>query len=332
MPLATSDILFRPAATQDDTASNGGRMAATTIADGVKNALFPDVRQAERIAGSDKWRKLFIHFAPPDNSQALDVRVIPFEPTPASDTVVVYPQATHTDTQSTITASIPSRAYGSARVASPPGAGATSITVTLEQGAPPIFAAGDTVYITDKATIGSSTGSEEYATIASVAAPSDGTQTITLTTPLANGYSASVRVCSVIVKGDVLPSLTNVKVTSTGGTFDQNAVVLAPRSTIYDTWTVTFTTATAFSVSGATSGSVGSGTVGSAFAPNNASFGGPYFTLGNGAFTGTWQAGDKLTFTTVPAAIPLWLRRIVPANTMTYANNKFTIAVDLESA
>lgn len=55
---------------QSDAAGNGGRMSATALADNVKNALLLDVRQAERLAGSDKWRKLFIHFAPADLDSA----------------------------------------------------------------------------------------------------------------------------------------------------------------------------------------------------------------------------------------------------------------------
>jgi hypothetical protein len=38
-------------------AQNGGRMASTQLVSGVKNNLFPDVSQAERLAGSVKWRK-----------------------------------------------------------------------------------------------------------------------------------------------------------------------------------------------------------------------------------------------------------------------------------
>lgn len=333
MPLATTDIIFRTAAVQSDAAGNGGRMSATELADNVKNALFADVRQAERLAGSDKWRKLFIHFSPADLSQALDVRVIPYDPTPAGDSVVVY-AGTQTNTQSAITGALPSRAYGVAPLSGSASAGATTVTVELEPGTPTLFAAGDTVYITDKATISAATGAEEYATVASVAAPSGGTQVVTLGAALANSYggSGTARLASVMLAGDVLPTLSGQAVVSAAGVFTPSAVTLYPRSTVADTWTLTFTSNTAFTASGAATGAVGSGTVGNSFGPNNADFGGSYFTLGAGALGGTWAAGDTVTFTTAPAAIPLWLRRTVPANTLTYASNRFTLAVDLESA
>lgn len=332
MPLATTDIIFRTASVQSDAAGNGGRMSATALADNVKNALFADVRQAERLAGSDKWRKLFIHFSPADLSQALDVRVIPYDPTPAGDSVVVY-AGTHTNTQSAITGALPSRAYGVAPIdVGSASAGATTVTVELEPGTPTLFVAGDTVYITDKTTISAATGAEEYATVASVGAASGGLQTVTLSAPLANSYSTGGRLASVMLAGDVLPTLSGQAVVGAAGVFTPSAVTLYPRSTVADTWTLTFTSATAFTVSGAAIGAVGSGTVGNSFGPNNADFGGSYFTLGAGALGGTWAAGDTVTFTTAPAAIPLWLRRTVPANTLTYASNRFTLAVDLESA
>lgn len=331
MPLATTDIIFRTAAVRSDAAGNGGRMSPTALADNVKNALFPDVRQAERLAGSDKWRKLFVHFSPADLSQALDVRVIPYDPTPAGDSVVVYP-GTQTDTQSTITGAPPARAYGVALVASGANVGQTALTVSLEPGTPTLFAAGDTVYITDKETISAVGGAEEYATVASVGAPSGGEQVVTLAGPLANGYGSGVRLASVMLAGDVLPMLSGQAVVSAAGVFTPSAVTLYPRSTVADTWTLTFTSASAFTASGAATGSVGSGTVGGSFGPNNADLGGSYFTLGAGALGGTWAAGNTVTFTTAPAAIPLWLRRTVPANTLTYASNRFTLAVDLESA
>lgn len=331
MPLATTDIIFRTATVQSDAAGNGGRMSATALADNVKNALFADVRQAERLAGSDKWRKLFIHFSPADLSQALDVRVIPYDPTPAGDSVVVY-AGTHTNTQSAITGALPSRAYGVAPLSDSASAGAATVTVELEPGTPTLFVAGDTVYITDKATISAATGNEEYATVASVGAASGGLQTVTLSAQLANSYSTGGRLASVMLAGDVLPTLSGQAVVGAAGVFTPSAVTLYPRSTVADTWTLTFTSATAFTASGAATGAVGSGSTGSSFGPNNADFGGSYFTLGAGALGGTWAAGNTVTFTTAPAAIPLWLRRTVPANTLTYASNRFTLAVDLESA
>lgn len=330
MALSTADILFRKAVVNDDTGSNGGRMSPTLLPDNLKNALFADVRQAERVAGSSKWRKVFLHFAPPDASQALDVRVVPFSPTPAGDAVALF-MGTATDTQATRSAA-PGRAYGAAlAVVTSLAAGSMTVQVVLEQQAHAIFAAGDAVYVTDRESVGAA-GQEEYATLDSVSAPVDSVVTLTFAAPLVNAYSGAIRVASVLAVGDVLPAVQGASVTSVAGTFAAAQAQAAPRSTVADAWTLTFTGASTFTAVGGVTGAVGSGSVSGTFAPSNAALGGPYFTLPPSCFGGTFAAGDTVTFVTVPAAVGLWLLRIVPPLCPTFAGNAFTVMVDLESA
>ena len=68
-----------------------------------------------------------------------------------------------------------------------------------------------------------------------------------------------------------------------------------------------------FAVAGDTLGSVGSGNIASNFAPTNPDFGAPYFTLPSAIWGGAWASGETFTFQTHPAALPLWLKRVVPA-------------------
>jgi hypothetical protein len=67
MPILDSELLWRPALLVSDStpAQNGGRMNfAASIASGVKNNLFPDVGQAERLAGSETLRTCFLTNSP----------------------------------------------------------------------------------------------------------------------------------------------------------------------------------------------------------------------------------------------------------------------------
>lgn len=330
MALSSIDIVFRKSAAVSDLPANGGRMTANLIASGVKNALFPDVRNAERVAGSSKWRKTFVHFAPADNSQALDVKLIPWAPTPADDRVLIR-SGTYSDTQAEIVAS-PGRAYGAASVTGALSAGATSIAVLPEDVADGIFVAGDALYISDKASISAVEGNEEYAQIAPGGVSINGnTVTLVLVAPLQYSYAAP-RVSSVLAPGDVLVGRSGISVNSTAGTFDENQIVLAPRSTVAETFTLTFTSATAFTVTGSVAGALGTGTIGSTCAPANTAFSGPYFTLPASAWGGTFEAGDTVSFTTSPAAVPIWYQRIVPAGASSFAANNFSLAVDCESA
>lgn len=82
--------------------------------------------------------------------------------------------------------------------------------------------------------------------------------------------------------------------TTTAGTAD--IAVTQDAGPIDDTFTVIFSSATAFDVYGLTEGDVGSGTVSVEFAPDNA--GNPYFTIPADYFTGTWATSDVYTFKT----------------------------------
>lgn len=328
MPLSSIDIVFRKPAAVSDLPVNGGRMTANLIASGVKNALFPDVRNAERVSGSSKWRKAFVHFAPADNSLALDVKLIAWAPTSADDRILIR-IGTHTDTQAEMLAT-PPRPYGAASVTGALSAGTSTIATLPEDVTDGIFVANDIIYVSDKISISAIDGNEEYAEIDSVSTVGNIT-TLTLKAPLQYGYTAP-RVSSVLAMGDVLATAFGKSVSSIAGSFDEAQLTLAPRSAVADTFTLTFTSPTAFNATGAAAGTLGSGTIGSTFSPTNSPFSGPYFTLPATAWSGAFLAGESVSFTTAPAAVPVWYQRIVPAGASSFAANSFSLAVDCESA
>lgn len=331
MPLTATDVVFRAPQTISDAASNGGRMTNTVIPE-AKNAIFPDVRQAERLAGSDRYRKVFVHFA--GDGDAMDVKIVPFAPTPAGDTAVIY-LGSQEDTQDVFTAALPPRAYGAAIVVGSLQAGADTITVQLEPGAPVIFAPGDLIYITNKANVSDPGGAELYATVASAGAPDANLQqTLTLTAPapyqVDDGHG-TVRAASVLQAGDALASIVNVVPTTASGAVDATAYSRSPIGAVFDDWTLTFLSPTTFACSGSRTGPLSqTGQVGTAYLPVNTNAGAPYFYLQPGFLGGTWAAGETVTFRTMPAAVPLWLRRIVPAGTATFALNRFDLLIDFE--
>jgi len=86
------------------------------------------------------------------------------------------------------------------------------------------------------------------------------------------------------------------KVTTLGTTTGAIAVT-QDAGPVTDKFTVVFTSATAFNVFGDATGTVGSGTVSTEFAPDNG--GDPYFTIPANFFSGTWAANQIATFQTV---------------------------------
>jgi hypothetical protein len=125
-----------------------------------------------------------------------------------------------------------------------------------------------------------------------------------------NSYGAGCVDCS-----DVLGSFSGDSKSSTSGTY--NAItypIVCPNvGSEEDTFTLTFSSATAFSASGVVAGSLGSGSINSAFSPTNPNTSTPYFTIPIAMWGGTWASGDTFTFTTHPSAFGLWLKEVVPA-------------------
>ena len=332
MSIVSSEIVWRRAAVMDaGSASNGGRMTATAIASGVKNNIWLDVPHSERLAGSTKHMKVFIHVANDSNRKLINPRLFVETQTPGDDAIVIFP-GTFTDTQSGIA---PLRVYGAGKLSSSSLAGATSIQVNTEGAALDYFKAGDTIRVSSKATVDDIVGTTEYATIATGGVANAGSiATLTLTAGLSNAYSnVNTKVASVYLPGDIAGAYSNVVVTSGLGTFTPTESKLLVNSTggIYEDWTITFTSATNFNCVGSVSGSLGAGNRGSDYSPTNGALGRPYFTISSAAWGGTFAVGNTVAFRTTPAAVPLWYRRVIPAGAGSLSGNLAIIGVDGES-
>jgi len=336
MPILDNEILWRPATLLSDAtpAQNGGRMAFAQLVSGVKNNLFPDVSQSERGAGSVKWRKAFIHINSAQDAALLNVRLFLDTLTPAGD-FVVFQLGSTTDTQDQITG----RAYGIGTLFAPVVGGASQIQVVCEHNAEYAslqpFRVGDVLRVSDRPSTGGA-GNEEWVSVTGIVYGLDFV-TLDFTPALANGYAtANTLVSSVYELASVAASIEGVAVTSAGGTFDAATVgnlVAHNKGAVVVTWTLTFTSATTYTVSGITVGTLPDvGSISADFAPTNPATGTPYFTIRAIGWGGTFQTNDMLAFSTHPAAIPVWYRRQVPAGTFSLANDYASLAIHGESA
>lgn len=322
--IVSSELKVYRSANASDLSSNGGRLSANILSSGVLGALFPNVDDAERVAGSVKYRKVFFKVDHNGPESLLSARLYQDLNTTGNDFMTFFP-GSQTDTQATITGS--ERKYGCAALTATVVSGVTSVQATLQTGAPAIFQNGDVVRITDKATPTSS-GNEEFVTLTAGASMSGSVATLTFTPALVNGYAAGLtKVESVYSPGNVVASYGSTGGTL-GGTIDWTQLVLNDQSTVEQTVTLTWTSATAFNVTSDVLGSLGSGSTTAGASPNNPSFSLPYFNLPSGAFSGTFVTGNTATFATHPAAVPIWLRRDVPAGAATNASETTTIAWD----
>ena len=336
MPILDNEILWRPATLMSDTtpAQNGGRMAISQLVSGVKNNLFPDVSQSERTAGSVKWRKAFIHINSAQDTALLNTRLFLDALTPAGDFVMFQP-GTQTDTEDQIAG----RPYGIGTLYAPVAGGAIQIQVACEHNGQYAslqpMRVGDVLRVSDRPSTGGA-GNEEWVSVTGVSYGAD-FATVDISPALANSYAtATTLVSSVLELPSVIAAWSGLALTSMGGSFDAATVgnlVAHNKGAIEENWTLTFSSATTFTVSGNVVGTLASpGSVSADYAPLNPATGTPYFTVKAIGWGGTFQANDTVSIATQPAAIPIWYRRQVPAGTFSLANDYTSLAIHGESA
>ncbi len=322
-----------------DAGTNGGRMTANEVLSGVIGNVFPDVGEAERTAGSDKFRKVFVknenvEADPGGEGAGLELfnpRVFIENFTPGQDEIYLH-VGDQVNTQADLTGS--EDLFGSGDLDSAIVPTDTVLDVAVHDGTIIQFRDTELIRISDKADIDSA-GTEIFRTIVGVPVVNADVVTITVDAQVGANFAAAgvTRVASVFeVPTGIRAGTSAVIVTSGSGTFDSTELDTNNVSTIFQGWTVTFTSATAFDVSGDVVGSVGSGTIGSAFSPTNPDFGLPFFTINSAAWGGTFVASDTVTFTSDPSSEGFWLRRNVPAGTASISGNQTVLVFQGESA
>lgn len=329
MAILASEIVLMKSKVVTNDNTNGGRLSINQVASGVANAVFPVVTEAQRTAGYNDYRKLFYQILNDADLVANNARLRIPDISPAGTRCVLM-AATQRDTQGNLTGS--ERKFGPGRLNADVSSGATVIVVDAEAGAGAdlIFQAGDLIEISDGT-------NEEFATIdAGGVSWATDQATITLAAGLTNSYTAATptMVGSILEQAVIQAVVDNWQETSTSGTYDEvtNPLVLSNLGTIEETWTLTFSDATNFAVSGDSIGSVGSGSTAANFAPNNPDYSRPYFTLPSAGWGGTWAAGETIVFQTHPIALPAWVKRITPAGTPSFANDGIDLKISIESA
>lgn len=325
MAIADADVVMYPAAVENDTASNGGRIDdSTPIPDNVRDNLFPLRESSYLSAGGSRSRKLFWRFE--DNSEyASNIKIWLGSVTQGGDRVLMREPGVSVLTETQGDLGVPTY-YGAATLDAAITAGDTVIDVLLEAASDVLFRAGEEIRIDDGT-------NAEYATISGAPTLSGAVLTITVSAPIANSYATATPtiVSSVYTVGDRQPSAGSGTVTSAAGTFDNASVTVYPDSAIPDTITVTFTDATNFTVAGVAAGSLGSGAIGSAFSPTNPNTSLPYFSIAPAAWGGTYAGGDTVEFDINSAVFAVWLALITPASTAAVNPNTVDVVVNFES-
>jgi hypothetical protein len=148
--------------------------------------------------------------------------------------------------------------------------------------------------------------------------------TVELAESVAAAYAtANTMVSGCIHSADLATAVENLTITSAAGTYDDTTyqIALTNLGTVKDHFTLTFSNATVFSGAGLAEGSLGTGSVGANYAPDNTDAGDPFFTIDKDAWGGIWANGDTLEFDTVPSDKGIWYKYVVPAGTTAEPDN-----------
>ncbi len=210
--------------------------------------------------------------------------------------------------------------------------GGDTIIVDMEDASLVIFRSGasETIWITDGV-------NSEYITNIISVTPAGAQVTIVIAGTLVNSYlAASTVVASVIEIGDVEALMDSWNETVAGAAdYDETTYPLELDNigTVEDNWTVTVDAgATTFSVVGSQTGAITGGTIGLDYAPSNDDFIKPYFTLEGDGWGSSWLEGDTIQFSTHPAAVPIWNKRVIPAGSASQSSDGYTVRLTGETS
>ncbi len=147
--------------------------------------------------------------------------------------------------------------------------------------------------------------------------------TIATSDAVANAYAtANTYGSGCLQSGEITPNLEDFVNNSSAGTCTETSWTYYNDGTEYDTWTFTFTSATAYTCAGTREGTLStSGSISADYEPTNPNTSQPYFTIPSACWGGTFVATDTITFTTNPSAAPIWYKEVVPSSTSAEQNN-----------
>jgi len=340
--IVSADLKMFRALVNSDDPTNGGGISSNRITSNVAENLLPNVSEAERITGLTRYRKLFckneadLSDATRDGLALVNHRICVGRQSPGDDWLRLG-AGTNTDTQAAI-GSVPSW-HGCGKINANIAADSTSIALAFDgpSGGPYDGVDDGALIRLAEYEYNDSQGifvvkQEEYVRAIPSGAVSWISNVATILLSTATRYSWNAYTlgpthatsyytfgASCVELGDTQADKAIVSQTGPA-TFIVDNVYVYNIGSIVDTWTITFTSSTAFTVSGAATGALPPGNKSSAYyAINGSSY---YFYIPTDAWgAGSWVAGNQIVFTTSQSAKGVWVKEIIPANSASESRN-----------
>lgn len=303
---------LKNAAITSQSASNGGRISLVNA----PITLLTEKTTAVNTPYHDRFIKKFLH----TNSDTAEINVAASLQTPPANSGYANFLATGTqrDTQSILE---PSRYYSAGFLTTAVVIGDAELVVEFPINANTlnVAQAGDTLVLmtADKSTL-------RHAIVNSVVF-ADNIATIQLIDGVSLDWAAGSIIASAITAETLTATIDNITVT--GCTIDPGLITVSNDATIEQSFTLTFTSSTAFTVTGDTVGALPDGDIATQYAPLNPTTNSPYFTIPATTWIATTTA-NTLSFDTHPAALPIWfLFRFFPGVTTNTYQDAASITV-----
>lgn len=317
--LTPANIIWRTSKT-----ANGGKMSTVVSVSGVMGNEFEKVQNSDRVAGATFYSKRHIHLSTGVGNPVFANGIIYMTGAGSADDRYMIALGTNTDTAGEL--ALDKRWYSVGLLTGDVSAGGQNVSIVTRSGSDNAFREGDKVRLTN------ADNTFEYNTISTEPTYSGDLCSFVLANPVSRDFLEGAKVASCIELETITASVTDFSVSSTAGSYnlEANPILLTGDATVAEYWTGAFNGTTSFLLTGDTLGGIGSGNISSALQPNNAAYSRPYFKLASAGWSGSFQSGDSFSFRTSPAAIPLWLKRVVPANAGSAATSDCYVMIEGE--
>ncbi|QWS69922.1 hypothetical protein [Vibrio phage vB_VpS_PG28] len=296
-----------------DSPTNGGVTTREVVASGVMNGIFPDVTSDERANGSTKYRKMIFKPNVRTISPLYECYLVCTKFS-NRDVAMGFAYGTEDDTQATAASK---QYYVMAKVVAKNGSG-----VLLDSSCQPLIENGTQTYrVFSQAT-------QTTFTVRSTGwALTSGRVQITLSQEDRDKISLNDTLCadkmfnlsSLDTPTALTPQVHSYTKNSANGTVVEDMITY-PAGALRSTVTLTFTSSETYNAVIDAAGTTKSGNINSTttlYHPDGISqtANDIMLEIPPSVFSGTWAAGDTLQVTVESGAVPVWLKRIIPAGT-----------------
>lgn len=329
--MLAGDLQYYYPAVRTRLANNGGRLSAARITSGAPACTFPDVFSAERAVETEYWEKVFPKIHSDSAEKGMYPKIFLDGDAAQGDDWCYFIVGTQRNTQGDIAGTEQKYTAGDLRDSVVAG-GQTIIVTVKDTDQTAMFYNGGTIRISDKVPFNGS-GNEQYLTVDQEPSVSGLDVTLHVAETLSNNFASGSIVSMVYEPASAIEATLDTTSYTGGANGDFDAITLNNMGTVEQDWTGTMDDATNYTLVGDELGSVGSSSIGADFSPQHATHAKPLLTIPASFFDGlTLSPGDTFSFSTHPAAVPIWEYHNNPVDAAVTNANSLWLIMRVEAA